>query len=225
MYVHGSRGRGFCRIFQNDTAIVVAFRGTREKYDWRLANLRFLPEPLRDGGPGSERVRVHRGFQQSLYYRDRTSGEVGFERMVQVLAGLPVGNRELWITGHSLGAAIAVLFAAKLRARMPDLVEGNLRGIVLFGSPAVGGSAFRAYYGSLNAITVRYIHGVDPVPLTPPVGFRHVGSGHWFNNGKWGPDPGWTARLRLAVRRRPRTWATDHSMDAYISALSGAAPE
>src|ERR1700687_458151 len=45
--IFGSLRRGFCRIFWNQDCVTVAFRGTRETYDWHT-NLRFIPEALTD---------------------------------------------------------------------------------------------------------------------------------------------------------------------------------
>jgi pimeloyl-ACP methyl ester carboxylesterase len=219
-YIHGSFGRGFCRIFSNDQSVVVAFRGTRERIDWWISNFRFVRERLTDCGPGASRIGVHRGFQQALDHVDKTSGKRSLDAIFHVLKELEVGDRALWITGHSLGGAIATVFAAKLRYRDSKLVSENLRGVTLFGAPAVGGKAFKAHYGSLNNVTTRYICNFDPVPFTPPLGFSHVGLGRWYRSGEWTSDPGWFTRLTLAAGHRPSLLARDHSMDSYIAALS-----
>lgn len=46
--VHGSFGRGYCRIFWNDSSVAIAFRGTRESVDWTIANFKAFPVALRD---------------------------------------------------------------------------------------------------------------------------------------------------------------------------------
>lgn len=217
-YVHGLGNRGFSRIFHNDNAVVVAFRGTRDPIDWSVTNFQFWPAPYVCPDPAGVEISVHGGFQRTLYYLDRTSGLPSIDRLCQILLEIEIGERDLWITGHSLGGAIATLFAAKLRDRHPEIVSKSLRGVVLFGSPAVGGNAFSKYYGSLHELTKRYIHNSDIVPFSPPIGFRHVGAGHWYRKGVWRADPGWLLRIGLALRL-PLLWRKDHSMVSYIEAL------
>ena len=219
-YVHGSGNRGYCRVFWNDAAVVVAFRGRRESVDWKIANLRMLREPLGDCGASAQHVGVHRGFQDVLNYPDKTSGLRGLEAIFSVLDEIEVGRRPLWITGHSLGAACATIFAAKLRACRPALIAQNLQGIVLFGAPAVGGKAFKKFYGDLGAKTTRYINGFDPVPFAPPIGYRHVGTGYWHRGDKWHADPGWPTRLAATIIGFAKSLIDDHSMGAYIKTVS-----
>ena len=82
-------------------------------------------------------------------------------------------QKPLFITGHSLGAALAVL-AAEMA------VAGGLRprAVYTFGMPRVGGSQFQASYNaSLGDETYRLVHGIDLVARVPmsSLGFRHVG--------------------------------------------------
>ncbi|MHA6298745.1 lipase family protein [Devosia sp. CAU 1758] len=219
-YVHGSGDRGYCRVFWNEAAVIVAFRGTRESIDWKIANLRMLREPLSDCGASARHVGVHRGFQDVLNYPDKTSGLRSLEAIFSVLDEIEVGSRPLWITGHSLGAACATIFAAKLREHQPALITQNLQRIVLFGAPAVGGKAFREFYGGLGAKTTRYINGFDPVPFAPPIGYRHVGTGYWHHGDKWHADPGWPTRLVVTTMGFARNLIHDHAMGSYINVLA-----
>jgi pimeloyl-ACP methyl ester carboxylesterase len=221
-FVHGSFGRGYCRIMINDKAVVVAFRGTRENVDWYIANLRALPVRLRDCGLVTS-VLVHKGFQKALDFRDKTSGMRSFDAILSLLDEIDVGRRDLYITGHSLGGAIAVLFAAKLRHHRENLVKKNLRGIITFGAPASGLSGFHHFYGDLHGLTLRLVNASDAVPYSPPIGYRHVGRSLWIRNGSIEADPGWLPRLRLSLGLvSPLSFIADHSMAHYIAGLSGA---
>lgn len=101
----------------------------------------------------------------------------------------------LWVTGHSLGAAMACLLAADLASAGHDIGT-----VYTFGQPRVGDAAFASYYGSQVADEYyRVVHYHDsalapapsavrecrsnaPLPLAtvvphvPPelLGFRHV---------------------------------------------------
>lgn len=211
-YVHGSLNRGFCRVLWNESSIVVAFRGTRERNDWEITNLKFFPERLRDCDDCGQ-VSVHRGFQQALNYIDRTSGLNGLSAITSILSPL-LEERQLFITGHSLGGALATLFAVKLRAKIGEVASAKTN-IVSFGAPPVGGGSFSDYYGALSDRTIRVVNRGDPVPFLHPPGFQHIGR-----------------LLQVGVRSAEEEAArglnlstlfpfsiSDHSMESYIVTL------
>jgi len=82
-------------------------------------------------------------------------------------------SKSLWLTGHSLGAAIAALIAFQF----PERVAG----LYTFGCPCPGGEAFAEAFGRLGLTgrSFRYVHGDDLVAkgLTfPGSRYRHVGT-------------------------------------------------
>jgi triacylglycerol lipase len=77
--------------------------------------------------------------------------------------------RPLWITGHSLGAALATLAASRLSG------DGSVRlqGAYTFGSPRVGDGAFGT---AIGVPIYRFRNDSDIVPHLPlGLLFRHVG--------------------------------------------------
>jgi hypothetical protein len=83
----------------------------------------------------------------------------------------------IYITGHSLGAGVATVFAARLLAsRTPYKLA-----LYTFGSPRVGNDEFaralNQQFAGASSPIVRYHHDGDPVPTLPPAifGFTHVG--------------------------------------------------
>jgi hypothetical protein len=88
---------------------------------------------------------------------------------------------KLYITGHSLGAALSQLFSLDIALSRPAVWAANLN----FASPMVGTAVWRAVYESQVAErdparrTVRVYNYMDWVPSTPPALFNylHVGSG------------------------------------------------
>lgn len=81
-------------------------------------------------------------------------------------------DAKIYITGHSLGGAIAVLAA-------PDVKEtfvGSLAEVLTFGQPRVGNSEFANWYSG-QFTNERVIHYGDLVPHVPPQanGFWHGG--------------------------------------------------
>ena len=72
-----------------------------------------------------------------------------------------VGGRPLWMTGHSLGGALATLAAHRLQ-------PGRVQGLYTFGSPTVGDRAFADHF---RVSTYRFVHHRDIMPRVPPFGF------------------------------------------------------
>jgi hypothetical protein len=83
-------------------------------------------------------------------------------------------RRPLFVTGHSLGAAIALATMDRARAEKGlDTAQ-----VFVFGAPRVGRADFVARYNAaFGPTTYRLVHGRDIVPTLPPseLGFRHVG--------------------------------------------------
>lgn len=125
----------------------------------------------------SETPLVHRGFldycQAALFtdvlpaYGNRTAGEV----LAAELRAHP--SMRIYLTGHSLGGAAAVLAAA----RLSDLgVAPEQLVVTTFGAPAVGNAAFvRRYEGRFTLH--RVVMSGDPMKdvLAAPLGFQQFG--------------------------------------------------
>ena len=98
-------------------------------------------------------------------------------------AGGPAATDKLFITGHSLGGALAAVAALRLaKDRVVDL--DRILGVYTFGMPRAGGDIFAQDYraiagGGLADRTYRMIDGADIVPQVPPpeapFAFRHIG--------------------------------------------------
>jgi len=179
-------------LVMGHTVAVVVFRGTTDLRDW-LTNLRMAPEPWPQGGA------VHGGFARAL---DEVWPDVVAE--VQTLE-LPV-----FVTGHSLGGALATLAAA----RHPFAAAYT------FGAPRVGNAAF---YQSLRSPLHRVVHHRDVVPTLPPrrMGYIHGGQLHELRRDRGDPasqpaDVG--SWVGLARYLDPRRWLVPHE------ALSDHAP-
>ena len=165
----------------------LAFRGTESTnhVDW-LKDAKFRPVP------GVWGTQVHRGFREAL-------DEVWDE----VLAVVGVDDRRLVITGHSLGAGLATLAAARLVA-----AGHGVDSVYTYGSPRVGLRDFAAAYeAALGAKTYRVINHIDIVTRVPLLilRYRHVGKRMYFDaNERFHPDAsGWhIARDDLAARLR-----------------------
>ncbi len=141
---------------------LIAFRGTDSFRD--LAHdLMFLKRVLPEGG--KRNLRVHSGFID-IYRKSEVRAKVK-----SYVCGC--GMQRVFVTGHSLGGALAILCALDL-AHSGDAGEVSC---VVFGAPRVGNGAFARTYNSLVKDTLRVECGNDAICKLPPslLGYRHGG--------------------------------------------------
>lgn len=155
-----------CFIAASADFAVVSFRGTEPS---RLQDLLTDANFVRvAGGPyGSKRSRVHRGFWKALY--SVVHDEQGF---LDFLHDATSQGQPLFITGHSMGGALATLLAAYLsNGHWPQMT------VYTFGSPRCGNSGFATLFDQLVKHCWRYVHDNDLYSRFPwQFGrFRHVG--------------------------------------------------
>lgn len=143
---------------------------------------------LGDADVGSESMRVdgrlvavHSGFFRNFR-------ATRLEVMQELTAALHEGMQALYITGHSLGGALAALCALSLSAPGHRAIGDRLRAVYTFGQPmAIGGPLPEAAAG-IAAKIFRYVHPRDIVPLLPPSGwgtFGHVGHEYRYESARW----------------------------------------
>jgi hypothetical protein len=140
----------------NPKLAVVAFRGTDKDDPTDLAHdFNAWPEEWKQ-----QRGKVHSGFAEAL-------AQVEFN----VLAALKSVSCRVLFTGHSLGAATAILLAS---LRSPD-------SLYTYGSPRVGDGAFVATLKGLD--NHRYVDCCDIVTCVPPkiFGYEHLGDPYYIN--------------------------------------------
>jgi hypothetical protein len=139
-----TRTRGFLGVC--DTHAVLAFRGTDP-----ITLPNWLTDAIVQLVVREEYVgRVHHGFSAVL---NRTWDKV------QSVLEEAVEDRPLFLTGHSMGGALAVLTACRLaKAGRPPVA------VYTFGSPRIGDRAFCAAYA---LPTYRIVNRLDLVPELP----------------------------------------------------------
>lgn len=241
--------------------VILVYRGTAPEslIAW-LADLQVDPQQITIDFRGQKLTSsVHRGFYRNV----RATG-------LEVVAGLrralgaqtvttdatgqsqPVQHamQSLYITGHSLGAAMAALAALLMRSDSAhDEIVSRLKGVVTFAQPMVcdpGLAEFVDRDVRLAPAIVRYLYGHDAVPQLPPKAsgpfahfgreIRHTGpeiGGSWALSAEKTEQmrsllprllllgPSFLAR-QLAVGRRLRFAASidDHLPAHYMAALA-----
>lgn len=140
----------------------LSFRGSSDLADW-LADFDFIPATYR---PVSGFGQVHAGFQD-VY-------ECVRDNIAASLPAATAGCDQILVTGHSLGAALAVLAAPDIALAMPpNTIEPRL---VTFGGPRVGLTDFASAFNAAIECCFRVVNFLDIVPLVPPPPYVHVGT-------------------------------------------------
>lgn len=165
---------GFTGYDATHDAIVVAFRGT-DSHSWNnwINNLKTWRAnkmyPV-EGHPGAT---VHAGFYDLW---TKSSLQRNLTRAVgELVAAHPTPR--LFITGHSMGAALGSLAALDLKF-LHNFTEVRMWS---FGSPRVGNLAWEQLYEEHVTESWRFTHNRDVVPSLPPrlLGFHHVAREAW----------------------------------------------
>ncbi|MBM4112761.1 MAG: lipase family protein, partial [Phycisphaerae bacterium] len=209
-----------CRIHDD---VVVSFRGTqpREVQDL-VADANIALRPFVIGKAGSEITvgRAHAGFAAAL--------RCVLAPLEKRVLDLHEGDARIWLTGHSLGGALASLLCAHLAVSRKELAP-RLR-LVTFAAPRVGDQALRDEIGRrLAADSALHVAlERDPVPLVPPwsMDFRHLGTVRTFSiGGVESTGEGWRALLDTLMdastdlRRAGAESLRRHGIEVYIAAL------
>ena len=146
---------------------ILVFRGTQTQAEW-LQNLN-AKQVKYDAPDGKDYGAVHEGFLGST--RKLNPDPVAIAK--QLDPTIPC-----YITGHSLGAAVATLLAMKIVRQVPQLKDQIQ--LYTFAGPRVGSPKFVQAHSQLIPNSYRIVNLADSVPLFPPVSldnssYTHVG--------------------------------------------------
>ncbi len=150
-------------ICGNDEVILLVFKGTKEPEDWQVNK----DIKLIDGPVG----RVHRGFWKAL--------ESVWEDIEKTFKSFYDNSQSIWVSGHSLGGALAMLAVS----RLIDL-EYEVNGLYTFGQPRVGDQDFADYLDAqMRTRIFRFVNDEDIVTRVPPrfLGFAEAGTVRYIN--------------------------------------------
>ena len=147
--------------------LTVVFRGTDGFWDC-LYDLWVVKKGLGGG------VRVHRGFYNQLFNGGIYGKLAALLR--EELAARP--GWEVYVCGHSLGAALSTLASYLLAQEFP---QTRFR-VFAFASPKCGNAAFKAaYHACANVHQYRICYGRDCVTAFPTLWYSHVGHNLWYD--------------------------------------------
>lgn len=188
-------------VVSNKNEMVLCFRGTEPKQKSDLvADLNAIPDRGQVGGF------VHNGFQ--------TEVDKVWEQVHKEVVSKPK-KKPLFITGHSLGGAMATITASRL--------QPVVKALYTYGSPRVGSKKF---VENCNITHYRHVNNNDAVPTVPflLLGYRHHSVARYINH--YGNIRTLTYWQRFKDKLRGR-WSAikkfqffdgfyDHSMKYYV---------
>ena len=212
-------------ILGGDKAVLLAFRGTRsdQMTDW-LTDAEIGQVAFNSVFGGPDLGMVHGGFSDLL--------KDGWNDIGRAVDSFQNQGQTLWITGHSLGGALAVMATAAFTFAKREPVNG----LYTFGQPRMGDPAFCTQCDShFGDVMFRFVNHADIVtripprivPALPPLYYGHSGQlryfdadgtlhtdGHWWNSFLINVEVGFEKMNELL--RHP---VTDHFLSNYIELI------
>lgn len=148
-----------------DSDIFVVWRGTESARD-------FLTDALAVKAPAfTKDVKIHLGFlnsTQSVKVKLQALLTIAIEKVIG--GENKVGN--IYVTGHSLGGALATISAVQIAFMFPSLKD-RIK-VVTIGSPRVGNRSFKRLFKNNIKESIRVVHDNDVVPRIPKLNYFHV---------------------------------------------------
>lgn len=214
-------------------AMVIAFRGSSDLHDY-LTDSRCKLTSFFSG------QKVHEGFLRAI---DSVIVEVAQRAAATV--------KPIFVTGHSLGGALAILCVEAIRARKVDV-----QGCYTFGQPRVGNKEFAINYDSklvnpfsrfaenpnsgfltLRDVTFRFVHERDIVPRVPFLFglYRHCGQEIFLDGERMILNPELFTKIISDAKAGWKIYSTqnylaaaelftDHHINNYIAAIEAIVP-
>lgn len=157
-YVFAEESRILALVIQKKRDVLICFRGTviNNFLNWST-DLQALTDP--EEGLGE----VHRGFKLAL--------DSIWPQIVEITE--PLKNHRFWLTGHSLGGALALLASARMqRLFLKGKSSGRqtVAGVYLFGAPRVGDENFKNAVQEMNLHRriFAFANTDDVITVVPP---------------------------------------------------------
>jgi len=213
-------------VLGSDREVVLAFRGTRaqDMSDW-MTDFQISQSAFTAYFAAPNVGEVHDGFASLLANN--------WKAILGAVLGFQDSGQTLWITGHSLGGALAALATAAFTFSAREPVNG----LYTFGQPRVGDPGFCTQCDShFGDAMFRFVNDEDVVTRVPPRVLPHLprpdfyghsgqlrffdGDGllhsddHWWNSFLINVDVGFENMGRLLAAP-----VEDHLLNNYIAKI------
>jgi hypothetical protein len=216
---HNGMTDGWAFIAEGTDLIALAFRGTSSTKNWDTDFHVALIHPDNT----DRQLHVHQGFYRAFVKLDE--GKLGIEEKIDAIKQATSGAVPIYITGHSLGGALAQIAAAVLGS-------DQVAACYTYGSPRVGNSYFDLWVKVPSYRVMNYADIVPQVPL--PIVYRHSGDPRYL------PDHATPSPYRFEPNLLERGWQMirgliqlvragsilgiqDHAIGAYCEKLNAIA--
>jgi triacylglycerol lipase len=155
-------------LLESDDDSILVFRGTQRTAEW-LGNIYAVQQPYLDPSTGESLGNIHTGFRRIA---NSIINPLAVDAVRQINPTKPC-----YVSGHSLGAALATVLALDIALVVPEL-RPHLQ-VYVYASPRVGNVDFARSYAQLLPNSFRITNLADPIPTMPPTKLRaefvHVG--------------------------------------------------
>ncbi|MGG6237621.1 lipase family protein [Nodosilinea sp. AN01ver1] len=155
-------------LLESDDDSILVFRGTQRTAEW-VGNIYAVQQPYLDPNTGESLGNIHTGFRRIA---DSIINPLVVEAVRQIDPSKPC-----YVSGHSLGAALATVLALDIALAVPKL-RSSLQ-VYVYASPRVGNPEFVRSYARLLPNSFRISNLADPIPTMPPTQLRaqfvHIG--------------------------------------------------
>ncbi len=204
-----------CLVAEFQDCFALAFRGSASVKNW-IEDAEFKRTLFLQSAAAGH-VEVHEGF-----FRCYDSIIVALSRLLGGSSVFKYQNcKPLFVFGHSLGGALAILAALELNKQGFSIAQ-----VITFGAPRVGNKNFARLYDSvLRPRTFRIVNQNDIVPRLPfwITGYRHCGQEVFLPVGNgWSLNPPlWTKVISDALglygayRHLDEVLVRDHFIETY----------
>jgi triacylglycerol lipase len=210
-----------CFVASTNSQILVAFRGTASRHNW-ITDLTVRRIKLLWAG---RFIKVHEGFHTAL--------ESVYDKIIEEIEKISGdANKIIYVTGHSLGGALALLFVAFCGWKHERCAKDTVA-LYTFGQPKVGNYWFaRKFNRWFKNITWRVIDQEDIIARVPTLLglFWHSGQTAFYNSfGKlhinmpafWRLPSDINGIVRELVKRLGFAVIRDHFIAVYREVLAG----
>jgi hypothetical protein len=219
-YFHNGLVDGWAFLAESADLIAIAFRGTASVENWKTNLHAAMVHP----DATDRNLRVHEGFFAA--FKALYDGENGLEARLKQAVTRETDRRPIYVTGHSLGGALAQIATAVLGT-------DQFAACYTFGSPRVGNAYFDLWVKPPSYRVMDYADIVPQVPLPIPLlyPYRHSGDARYLPDRPEGSpyryEPGLLVRLWqlvIGLIQFLGSWRLlgikDHSVGIYAAKLT-----
>ena len=201
-YLDSDNAEGY--VFCFPKKIIIALRGTEpSQFSDITADLKFWRVNYKS------KEKVHSGF---FFEALSLWGQI-VDALYKELKLNTNDSREIYVTGHSLGGAMAVIVAGFVQRHTP--VDGRLAGLITFGQPRVGNIHFNE---SIDCEWKRFVNNNDVVPRVPPKMYKVFADGgdlQYINTYGNIRDLTWWQSTKDSYRGRKAAWKKGQMFDSF----------